>query len=315
MTSRTDTPGAARAFGSDETMPWLFRAADAASGTGQRSFMNYTSVTLLMLLLAAAAYPIITAISGSAEAGRWAVLLGAAGFVVAIIERSYSITARPERPWYEGRALAESTKTLAWRYAVGAAPYDVGSSEVDRRFARRLRVILTSFPDLVLDPHGEQAQQITPEMRALRNATLEQRKQAYRQYRIEDQRSWYAGRASKHGRRGQRLALLSLLAECCGATLAILFVGQIIHTDFLGIAAAAASGIMAWEQAHQDTTIAKAYGIAAQELATISDLIDDQNDEENWSRFVVESEDAISREHTLWKASRSVDTSPADDED
>jgi hypothetical protein len=286
------TTGAARStsqprtFGSDETMPWLFRAADAASNGGQRAFMQFTSVTLMVLVAAAGIGPIIGAINGSEAAGRWSALVAAAAFVVAIIERSYALTARPERAWYEGRALAESTKTLAWRYAVGAAPYELAGKDVDQRCADRLRSIMHSFPELVLNLPGAHSVQITPEMRSLRAASLDERRQAYREQRIEDQRAWYAGRAARHGKRGQRLALLSLLAECCGATLA-------------------------WERAHQDTTVAKAYGVAAQELATISDLIDGQRDEDSWSRFVVESEDAISREHTLWKASRSVDTQPA----
>jgi hypothetical protein len=295
-------------------MPWLFRAADAASLAGQRMFMQLTAVNLIVLLIAAASGPIVTALTDSDATQRWSATLAAAAFIVAIIQRSYVLATRPERGWYDGRALAESTKTLAWRYAVGATPYEVGSDRTDERFAQRLRVILKSFPELSLDPGRAEGEQITPQMRALRASGLQERIDAYRTRRIEEQRRWYASRAHKHGARGRLLGVVTLVSESFGAALAIAFAASIIHTDFLSICAAAASGLIAWERAHQDTTLAKAYGIAAQELATIRDLVGQQPDEESWSRFVLESEDAISREHTLWRASRSADTPITGDE-
>lgn len=32
-------------------------------------------------------------------------------------------TDEPEERWYDGRALAESAKSLAWRFSVGAMPF------------------------------------------------------------------------------------------------------------------------------------------------------------------------------------------------
>jgi hypothetical protein len=309
----TTTPAQA-AFGPDESLPWLFRAADAASIAGQRMFMQFTAVNLIVLLVAAASGPIVTTLTEVDATQRWSATVAAAAFIVAIIQRSYMLTTRPERGWYDGRALAESTKTLAWRYAVGASPYEIDSERPDERFIQRLRLVLKSFPELALDPGKAEGEQITPQMRALRSASLQDRIEAYRSQRIEEQRRWYTSRAHKHGTRGRLLGIFTLISESAGAALAIAFAASIIHTDFLSICAAAASGLIAWERAHQDTTLAKAYGIAAQELATIRDLVGEQPDEESWSRFVLEAEDAISREHTLWRASRSADASIAGDE-
>jgi hypothetical protein len=44
--------------------------------------------------------------------------------VGAVIVEIWLLTDRPEQAWYDGRALAESAKTLAWRFAVGSAPFD-----------------------------------------------------------------------------------------------------------------------------------------------------------------------------------------------
>jgi hypothetical protein len=44
--------------------------------------------------------------------------------------------------------------------------------------------------------------------------------------------------------------------------------------------------------------------VASRELAAISLLVKQQKTEEDWSAFVNDGEDSISREHTLWRASR-----------
>jgi conflict system pore-forming effector with SLATT domain len=44
--------------------------------------------------------------------------------------------------------------------------------------------------------------------------------------------------------------------------------------------------------------------VASQELSTISGQVDLTTTEEDWAHFVDQAEEAISREHTLWRASR-----------
>ena len=51
-------------------------------------------------------------------------------------------------------------------------------------------------------------------------------------------------------------------------------------------------------------TLSSAYTVASRELAAISLLVKQQKTEEDWSAFVNDSEDSISREHTLWRAWR-----------
>ena len=60
---------------------------------------------------------------------------------------------------------------------------------------------------------------------------------------------------------------------------------------------------MAWIEAKQHRNLATAYGIASQELASIETELPTKNSEEGWAAFVGQAEEAISREHTLWRAS------------
>jgi len=79
----------------------------------------------------------------------------------------------------------------------------------------------------------------------------------------------------------------------------------VIGIDLLGLAAALAAAGAAWVQTKQHQNLATAYAMAHHELATIGSRVRHANTEEQWASFVGGSEDAISREHTLWRASHS----------
>jgi hypothetical protein len=96
-------------------LPGIHDAADHASGQGQRLYLRLSAIRLIALLLAAVVGAAAIVCTGLAWLG-WLVVLC---FVAAAFSEVALIAFQPERDWYAGRAIAESTKTLAWRYAVG----------------------------------------------------------------------------------------------------------------------------------------------------------------------------------------------------
>ena len=78
---------------------------------------------------------------------------------------------RPERTWYEGRAVAESVKTLAWRYMVrGESFEDIDDPEADRILQREITGILNGV-DLELGVVEATGPQVTEAMCAVRRST------------------------------------------------------------------------------------------------------------------------------------------------
>ena len=71
-------------------------------------------------------------------------------------------------------------------------------------------------------------------------------------------------------------------------------------------AGAMVAAMTAWLQTKQHRTLATAYTVTALELASVRSRIVHQASEEDWATFVSDAEEAFSREHTLWKASRGV---------
>jgi hypothetical protein len=256
-------------------------------------------------LVAVAIAALFGALSWTQGNVRLSALISAGAFGIALIMRLFLTSTHPERAWYDGRALAESMKTLSWRYCVGGEPFGLSAGNADELFSKRTAEVMGLFPDLGLRT-ASITPQITSSMRTMRSESLDDRRGAYEAGRIVDQQRWYSGKADWNRRRARAWAGVVLAAECLGLGFALLRAGGVVEIDGLGVIAAIAAGAAAWLQVKQHDALSRAYAVAAQELANVRSQIGGQADETTWARFVDEAEEAVSREHTPWRASRGV---------
>lgn len=287
----------------DHDLPALFRSADLASRRGQTRHLRVVRFRLVSLL-AAAAFGAVALGVGGLQAVSAASLIA---FGTALGCTLYGISLRPERDWYEGRAAAESAKTLAWRYAVGGEPFQQALEDrvADKRLLAALKDVLHDLDvTLPADPHA--GDQITSAMRDLRAQPLPVRMLVYSEERIEDQRLWYASKAAWNERRAALWTLGNIALDVAGIVGAALTLFGVLLLDVRGLIATAGTSATAWLQARQHGTLSTAYSVAAQELASVRSELGSHGQEDGWARFVGEAEEAISREHTLWRSSRGV---------
>src|SRR6266853_2951693 len=123
----------------DADLPPLYHAADKSSTEAQRKFLWATRIRLFGVL-AAAFFGLFTWMFGSSPVD-WSGVLAASCFAGALVVEGFLYQIKPERTWYEGRAAAESVKTLSWRYAVGGEPFNVGTRperETEELFLRQV---------------------------------------------------------------------------------------------------------------------------------------------------------------------------------
>lgn len=289
----------------DDDLPLLFKAADITSLKAQQRFLLINSLNLLMLIVAAITGAFVWKTSGTSSTD-WAGVVATIAFVTAILLRRDILENQPEKRWYEGRAAAESVKTLAWRYSVGGEPFRVdtlSAHQADTLFAERLQDMLTDLKGFPLTtPAG--GEQISPAMRKLRALPLAERKAVYETDRINDQYNWYTRKAKWNEARAERWHWILLIIEIVGLIAAILKAIGVIDIDLLGLVGTMAAAGTSWFQIKQHSMLARAYALTAQELSAIKVHFYAQATEENWARFMDEAEEAISREHTLWRASR-----------
>ena len=199
-------PGALSGF----NLPPLFVAADRDATRAQKRFFGLLSAELTLLAVGAlvglfavlpAVLPFIPAfktepfaLAGfSIPALPYADLASAALIASALILRLWRFRAHPEDRWYEARAVAESAKSVAWRYAVGGRPFDVSKDQtaVDTLARERFHETLTVTQSYQPDAQAAEEEQITPALRAVRMQSAEARRETYRIGRIVDQRAWY----------------------------------------------------------------------------------------------------------------------------
>ncbi|WP_195911075.1 DUF4231 domain-containing protein [Streptomyces kaniharaensis] len=290
-------------------MPELFWTADSASLQGQNRAVILSAWELILLVVAAA--------TGSADGEPWAwpaavAYLGAIALSVVISRQN------PQGLWYEGRAAAESVKTLAWKFAVRADAYQPPPRtlpDAEGLYRFQLGRVLGAFRgSRVIGPDtGVELAEITEAMRGLREQPLAVRREVYLRERIQVQHDWYRSKSRHCARAGHWAGVLGVVLPALGLVLAVLRALGAFTYDALGTVSAVAASVTAWAQLRQYRPLAAAYGLAADELELIRRQltrldVESADAEEIWARLARDAEDAVSREHTTWQARREIRT-------
>jgi hypothetical protein len=293
----------------DADLPPLYHAADRSSTEAQILFLRLTRGRLLSLI-GAAFFGIFTWKWG--ETGvDWSGVAAAFCFVLALLVELFLYRFKPERTWYQARAVSESVKDLSWKYAVGGEPFSVAADmepDVSDLFLGRLNSLFDVVKDLDFVAPTSSEPQISQKMLDIRASSFAERKAAYEKGRIADQQDWYQAKATWNRERAGGWTLTMLFFEVAGFTGGLLKALGVIQGDLLTLSTIIVASMTAWLQTKQHRTLAAAYAVAALELASVRAKIANQNTEAEWAKFVSDAEEAISREHTLWKASRGVRT-------
>ena len=294
----------------DKDLPGVFRTADRASLRGQSWYLRLTLWRLLAVMGVALGGFVLSALPADVNvAVRRATLLGVVGFaaVAFLLDLILQFILQPERDWYAGRAVAESVKTLAWRFSVCADPFPESQSldhareqllarigDVVNKGADRLHLIEETPTDDWI---------ATDAMIRLREESFEARRQAYIEGRIRDQQSWYARKAKWNANSALAFRILIVVIDFFVlATLTVLaWAGG--GPDLAALLAACVAAITAWMSIKQFSPLASAYRTAAKELALI-EVVLKRSDPDDWAATAGNAEEAISREHTMWLASR-----------
>lgn len=284
-------------------LPALYEAADGASIGAQRRYLRLMKLHMATLIAGAVAGAI------SPQPGFFGQIVAttaAAALVAAVVTALIIQNKAYERTWYGARAVAESVKTLAWRYAARAEPFDQGGpDESDELLLKRFAEILQHGAALRIPLVGGGGPQITEEMRRLRELPLDRRREIYLTHRIADQRSWYGDRAAASHIAERKLFTAVWVGNGAAVAAALSVVlWSTLPVNATGILTTAAAAGVAWLQLLRHQELAQSYSTAAQELAMIHESGARVTTERHFAAFAADAESAISREHTLWVARR-----------
>lgn len=286
----------------DEDLPALFRAADDLSRSSQKSYLLMMSLNIILIILAS----VLGAISLATVSAKSNISLISSIIIGTSIVVTYITDAQKlDKDWYDGRAVAESVKTKAWRFMMRSDPY--ANENAATLFSNTIRGIREERRSFVakLNASSASGNQITEKMESVRELDLEQRRALYLQERIENQRNWYSSKAELNRLSAKKWFRLMLGCQIAALVMSFASVRWFnLSVNTVSIFTTCASSALAWLQLKRHQELSNSYSLAAQELSTIAEQGRSVNTETGFALFVSDAENAISREHTLWSARR-----------
>ncbi len=286
--------------------PNYFQASDTASVKAQKYYLNITRIDLLSMILASA-----LAIYSYQSTDSKLFVYAVSGFLLllSLILTIILKTKKYEDVWYQGRALAESCKTLTWRFVCCSEYFEnsLDLKEAKNRFVERIRELSDEFKDLSIAMNSKTLNLpiITDKMLEIRAYNLEARKDYYIKNRIEDLKKWYADKAEYNSGKYNFWFWIVIISQAISLiSIVFLIVNPEFNWNFVGLLTTISASALSWLQLKQHQELKQAYTTATQELNFIVTLTDQLTTEDGFSKFVLDSENAVSREHTLWLAQR-----------
>lgn len=279
--------------------PALYFSSDELSQYSQRAFFRAIFLNLLFLVVASI-ISVLNVPSAELAIIQTMVLLGALSCSV------YLFLARPDLCWYSGRAVAESIKTISWRFIIRAEPFNTNHDDDLNKFRQTLKSIVEQNRDIAkcLISHLEGAQ-ITDSMIAMRKKSIHERLAYYVESRINEQQKWYAKKSAYNKYMAKRFFIILISTNVIAVCLAISRVRfpsvSYWPTDVL---IALSAGLLTWIQAKRYSELSGSYALATHEISLIKEQSIRVRTEEELSSFVGDAENAFSREHTQWVARR-----------
>ncbi|MBB4966964.1 DUF4231 domain-containing protein [Saccharothrix violaceirubra] len=281
----------------EDALPGFFHDAEREAARAQYQTLWWSRIRLGGALLAALGGALTWKVDGFEV---WAAV-AVAGFCLALVTELLLAFKRPERQWYSARAVAESLKSLSWRFAVAGFPFDGADARALLR--ERARGIVTRYEGLHLTAENPY---VTERMLTLRAAPFAERKSAYLQCRVLDQKDWYSRNARKNEDRVNQWRAVLIAGEMVAIVLAGCRAFGVWDADWSGVLAALVAGGAAWIGLKRHSSLATTYSLAARDLALIHASLVEAG-EETWPAAVAEVEETIGREHALWLATRPAD--------
>lgn len=277
----------------DEDFPSFFQSADELSKSQQQLFYDHFRGHLILLALA-------TILSFITPATIFSSVVQAVIIAAVFYCAYYLYSNRPDQKWYGARALAESLKTISWRYMTKAEPFN--DRESDNFFEETVKKMIEQNTEIKKHMLPKPTPIISEEMRRLRKSNFLEQKNRYKVERIQEQFNWYSNKAKFNKNRAKLFFILLLISNAVAFILAISRIWNLEAnfwiTDFF---IASSCGLLSWIQAKKYSELAASYTQTAHDISFSLNTID-RIKEDEFSRFIGDTENAFSREHTQWLA-------------
>lgn len=285
----------------DKDLPGLFQSADTASVKEQKKFFNGIFWYLTLLIVAA-----LFAFFADDYPNPIFKIVSTVLFLLTLFIMIWLRVSRPDDIWYNGRAVAESVKTRSWRWMMRAEPYiDCDNIEIVRKhFVNDLKTILKQNESLIgkLGISASIEEPISEKMIEIRKLNLSDRFNFYRQERITNQAIWYTTKSKFNKKRAEMWFWTTVSLHALAILLLLYNIYDPNAKLPIEVIAVAASSVLTWLQSKKHNELSSSYSLTAHEIILIKSETNRIETEEDLSEYIMNCENAFSREHTQWFA-------------
>ncbi|QKJ22614.1 DUF4231 domain-containing protein [Poseidonibacter lekithochrous] len=282
-----------------KTLPGLHKLASDASSSSQKNYFLSLGAYLFLVIIA-------VSVSFYFPKDAMGAIISASFFFITLgilIALKYF---KPDDQWYNGRAVAESVKTRSWRWCMRAEPYldNVDIQIVSKEFMGDLKSILDQNKNLSKTIHDDETpnEPISETMKKIRKLSFEDRLEIYTKQRILDQSKWYSKKANYNKKKAKFWFIVSILLHVLAIGFLLFRIKDPELSLPVDVIATMATAVFTWIQAKKHNELVSSYTLTAHEITIIKGESSYIKDEKELSDFVLNSENAFSREHTQWVA-------------
>lgn len=280
--------------------PGLFTVYDRSALINQRMYHRSTLWSIMALALSSFTYYFGT----QSDCYIIASLLF---FLTFIIITVVSKVNQYESSWYQYRAISESIKTRYWRFVMRTEPYDKGNlNEMSKKFVTDISSIIRESIDLQLKLKQKTDECLINEsMQKIFNKPYRERLMIYSKHRITNQHEWYQNKALYNEKKKN---IFYWVLWICQALALVLIVGRLVTGPIFNYpvdsVSLVACMIITWMEAKRFNDLSISYKKTYKEIEIIKGRETTIRSEVELRDFIIDSENAFSREHTLWIAKR-----------
>lgn len=287
----------------DKDLPGLYQSADLSSIGEQKKYFRGIAWYLVLVIIA-----VLFAFLSDDTTDPSLKIISTILFLGTLFIMIWLRVSKPEDIWYNGRAVAESVKTRAWRWMMRAGPFlDCENIEEARKhFINDLKSILKQNESLIstLGIEASLKDPISDKMLHIRKLTPEERFQIYREERISNQALWYSGKVKYNRIRSKFWFWATVTLHAIAIILLLYNIKEPELKLPIEVIAIGASSVLTWLQAKQHNELSSSYTLAAHEIILIKSESSAIQYERDLSDYVINCENAFSREHTQWNAKK-----------
>lgn len=277
--------------------PGIYYEADSLSNNTQRNYLWVLRIFLNLLILSSI---LSLYYSTYKSIGILNAVLSISIIAIAFLLFLYDF----QGIWYSSRAVAESIKTITWRYVTKSDPFN-NDENVDQQFIDRIEDILKmnhKFKENLRASYSSQ-KCISSEMSNIRGSILKERMDFYLVNRVEEQRDWYKRKSEFNRKRNGFFISIIILLTILLTVILFLQIGTNIKIQLPnGIVVSLITTLFTWVQTKRYKELISSYGLTAHEIGFIYTVASKVETEEEFSTFVMNTENAFSKEHTQWLA-------------